>query len=126
MILPMGREVLERGDTEQEKEKEKEKEKEGEGEEEENTYDGDGEAEQSPSNKYEARTEAVEGGDVEPEWADPLVHKNHLILELTDPNAHSIDMQVWNENTLTDDLIGSIELKVGRYHRCVCVASGKK
>ena len=58
----------------------------------------------------EDKTHALIGGGTEPKWED--IHNNRLQLDLKEGATH-IDIEVWNENTISDDLIGkaSVDLE---------------
>ena len=61
--------------------------------------------------KFQARTNAVLGGGVCPHWDDPLEYNTKLCVPLA-PGATSIAIEVWNENAVVDDIIGTTTLKL--------------
>eukprot|EP00937_MAST-01D_sp_MAST-1D-sp2_P008268 g8268.t1 len=61
--------------------------------------------------KYVAQTKAVQGGGVCPHWDDPLEYNTKVSLPLA-PGAIAVSVEVWNENAITDDIIGSAQIKL--------------
>ena len=57
------------------------------------------------------QTLPVVGGGVCPHWDDPLEYNTKLALNLV-PGATAVAIEVWNLNTVMDDVIGTTQLKL--------------
>ena len=61
--------------------------------------------------RLSTQTLPVVGGGVCPHWDDPLEYNTKLTLNLV-PGATAVAVEVWNLNTMLDDVIGTTQLKL--------------
>jgi hypothetical protein len=64
-----------------------------------------------PSRKSKGQTPVVEGGGTDPEWDDGIndVWENRVLLP-PDPTASCLSLEVWNQETVEDQLVGKVEI----------------
>ena len=64
-----------------------------------------------------AQTKSVEGGGVTPTWEQE--HECNLAFKLTEEDTSkpiNLRIEIWNENNMVDDLIGSAEIGLSETH----------